>query len=98
MMTELPSQSSLPGATRNFTITIAAIRISSIVAKIAMPPPRGIGFLLCLSPLGFETKPVLRENFLTTAVKRAEVIDEPMSNMLANIANFSILTAPIISF
>jgi hypothetical protein len=69
-----------------------------MVVKIAIPPPRGTAVWANLSAVGCATNPMRSASFLTTAVKMTETVNEPASKITANIANVSILTAPVIAF
>ena len=62
---------------------------------MAIPPPSGIIFSLCLFAEGLETKPAFREYFLTKAVSSAESTNEPNVKITANLVNVTILTAPV---
>ena len=98
MVTDCPSQARWPGAARNFTAAIAASIIIEIVAKIAMPPPRGTTVSWYLSAAGCATNPARAASFLTMAVKMTDSANEPASKTVANMLNVSILTAPVIAF
>ena len=69
----------------NFTVKMPAMSISAIVQKMAMPPPRGMIESWNLSSAGLATKSVLRERFLTMAVRITESRNEPAKSNIANI-------------
>ena len=93
MLAASVSQVSRPGARTNFIVAAAVIKKAAMVAKIAMPPPRGMIVRWYLSSAGRATKPVLSASFRTRAVKMTEQANEA-TNKLGRIS-FSILTAPI---
>jgi len=84
MVTEDPRKSRWPGAARNFTAATAARIIIDIDANIAIPPPRGTTERLYLSGAGFETRLNFGARLLTRAVRIAERMKEPASNIIAN--------------
>ncbi len=95
MLAASVSQGSRPGARTSFIAIAAAIKKAAMVAKIAMPPPRGIMVRWYLSSAGRATKPVRWASFRTRAVKTAETANEPVNKITAGRISFSILTAPI---
>jgi len=98
MLADSASQGRWPGTSRIFIATTAAIMMVVIVAKIAIPPPRGTVLRANLSAAGYATNPVRSASFLTTAVKITETANEPASKITADMINASILTAPVIAF
>ena len=87
IVTEFPRKSRWPGWARNFTATIAAMMIMARVAKMAMPPPRGMTDWLYLSSAGFETRLNFGARLLTIAVRMSESEKEPASNVIANMVS-----------
>ena len=95
MLAASVSQGSRPGARTNFIAIAAVIKKAAMVAKIAMPPPRGMMVRWYLSTAGRATKPVLSASFRTIAVRMTETANEPESKIAAGRISLSILTAPI---
>lgn len=58
MLADSVSQGSRPGTSRIFIATAAVTMIVVMVAKIAMPPPRGTVDRWYLSAVGCATKPM----------------------------------------
>ena len=75
---------------------MAVIITVAIVAKIAMPPPSGIGDWLYLSAEGRETKPLRNDDFLTIAVNSTVSKNAPAGKTIDIKVNVEILIAPLI--
>ena len=98
MITDSPSQSRQPGATRSLTAAVAERMIIASVAKIAIPPPRGTGFLWYRSAAGFASSPIFNASLAAILVSTAESANEPTNNMTASMVIVLILAAPVILF
>lgn len=87
MFADLLIQASRPGTSRNFIARAPAIIMVVMVAKIAMPPPRGTVLVEKRSLTGRETKPNRSASFFVRLVKNSDRRKEPARRDIADMVN-----------
>jgi hypothetical protein len=85
MLADLTRLGRWPGIRTNFIARTQAQMKAAMVAKIAIPPPKGTVLWPNLSFAGFATNPVLRAKTLTIAVRTTEQTNEAAKRAKADL-------------
>ena len=87
MFADLLIQASRPGTSRNFIVKAPAMIMVVMVAKIAMPPPRGTVLVEKRSLTGREMKLNRPASFFVRAVRISDKTKEPARRAIADMVN-----------